>query len=119
MSAYLTELGESYGAEGLALEVMPMYMDFLLPSPSGEGTRMTESELKSLMDRLNPMPFFSRELCAKYFSYMSAERKAHFVLFDDGYTIMAKLKTAQGCGIENAFMLYAEVKSMLANIWEE
>ena len=61
-----------------------------LPSPDGQGRPMTQEELRQRMDRLEPRVFFSPQLCARYFTYMSRDTGAHFVLFDDGETLRKK-----------------------------
>ena len=58
-------------------------------------------------------PFFSRELCAKYFTYMNADGQAHFVLYDDDSTLAAKLAQLAGCGVQNVFALFPDAAGLL------
>lgn len=53
--------------------------------------------------------FFSHELCARYFTYMSLGERAHFVLFDDRDTLRKKLEVAQELGITSAVAALPEV----------
>lgn len=47
--------------------------------------------------------FFSPDLCAHYFTYMSRETGAHFILFDDGESLEKKRTLAQELGISRFF----------------
>ena len=115
---YLSEMKQSIG-DRLCLEIVPVCTEFLLPSMSSAGNPLTRTELDELMNKLDPMPFFSRELCAKYFTYMDAENKAHFVLYDDAYTIKVKMQKAENMNICPMFMLYSEVREFLGEIMVE
>ena len=55
----------------------------------------------------------SRELCAKYFTYMNADGQAHFVLYDDDSTLAAKLAQLAGCGVQNVFALFPDAAGLL------
>lgn len=101
---------------GIALEIIPTRMDYTLPVERHEGKRLTEAELTALINDLQPMSFFSTELCTKYFTYIASDRSAHFVLYDDASTIVQKLRLADACGAKASFLLYAEVAGMLENI---
>ena len=58
----------------------------------GQGRPISQETLERLQRRLNPSVFFSPDLCAHYFTYMSRESGAHFVLFDDRDTLRKKLE---------------------------
>lgn len=60
------------------------------------------------MDRLRPAVFYSSELCARYFTYMSRESGAHFVLFDDGDTLRRKMEVARKQGVTRFMVPWAE-----------
>jgi hypothetical protein len=62
------------------------------------------------MDRLRPAVFFSRELCARYYTYASRENGAHFVLFDDGDTLGRKAEVARQAGIHTFLTPWAEAE---------
>ena len=118
LKAALTDACARYGAGQVALEVIPMRIDCPLPAEDG-GARLTEEELAEKLRQLAPMTFFSSELCSKYFTYLAPDRRAHFVLYDDASTIRAKLQTARSCGVDTAFLLYAEVAEMLPELLAE
>ena len=62
------------------------------------------------------MDFFSGELCARYFTYMSRENGAHFVLFDDGDTLRRKLDVARQLNIHTFLAPWAEVSAYAARL---
>ena len=73
-------------------------------------------QLEELMARLSPAVFFSGELCARYFTYMSRDNGAHFVLFDDGDTLRHKVEVARELGIRTFLAPWAEVAPHAARI---
>lgn len=77
--------------------------DFFLPSVKGQGRPISQETLERLQRRLNPSVFFSPDLCAHYFTYMSRETGAHFILFDDGESLEKKRTLAQELGISRFF----------------
>jgi len=115
---YLRELCDRWSADRLALEVIPVSMDFTLPVSGSRGQILTPQELDALRSRFNPMPFYSAELAARYFTYTSADGRTHFVLYDDARTIASKLMSAQAMGIRCAFLLYREMEEILPDILE-
>ena len=104
LSLRLEEALERFGRDRVALALEPVSEDFFLPSPTGSGTPLSREDLDRLLDRLRPSVFFSRELCARYFTYTTPDGGAHFVLFDDGDTLRRKVEVARGLGI-CAFLL--------------
>ena len=64
------------------------------------------------MTRLEPRVHFSQELCAHYFTYMSRETGAHFILFDDENSLRKKRELAREVGIQRFFWLYPEVEEL-------
>ena len=88
--------------------------DFFLPATRGVGHPISQEELRQLRRRLEPSVFFSPHLCARYFTYMSRETGAHFVLFDDRETLEKKRTLALELGIRRFFLLYPEI----ADLWE-
>ena len=86
----LEEALERFGESRVVLALEKRAEDFYLPSPTGSGQPLNDQELAELKRRLSPSVFFSGELCARYFTYMSRENGAHFVLFDDGDTLRHK-----------------------------
>lgn len=114
LTCRLQEAVERFGGpERVALWVERVAEDFFLPARSGSGKPLTGQELQALRERLDPSVFFSDELCARYFTYMTREGGAHFVLFDDGATIRKKLQIARRLGIERAVALFEQVSDLL------
>ena len=100
---------EGFGRERVTLAVQRVAEDFFLPSPTGSGVPLSRRELEEKLEQLHPSVFFSHELCARYFTYMSRESGAHFVLFDDRDTLRKKLEVAQELGITSAVAALPEV----------
>ncbi|MCI8870959.1 MAG: hypothetical protein HFF39_10575 [Lawsonibacter sp.] len=109
----LEEAAERYGLGRVVLAVQRVAEDFFLPSPSGSGSPLTQEELRRRIETRQPSVFFSHELCARYFTYMSQDSGAHFVLFDDGDTIRKKLQLARGMGVAGAVAALEEVEDCL------
>lgn len=105
-----------FGESRTALALEKRREDFFLPSPTGSGQPLTEEELEQLKRRLSPSIFFSGDLCARYFTYMSRENGAHFVLFDDGDTLRHKVEVAQGLGIRTFLAPWDEIAPHAARI---
>lgn len=105
-----------HGAERVALAVERVAEDFFLPSPTGQGMPLTREELKARMAERAPSVFFSGELCAHYFTYMSRQNGAHFVLFDDAGSIRKKLQVARSLGISHALAAYPQVDDLLPEL---
>lgn len=79
-----------YGAGRVAAMLQPVCTSFLLPSQDADGTPLTMEALEALRAQYGSQVFFSKELCAKYFTYMDEENQGHFVLFDDRSTMQEK-----------------------------
>ena len=90
--------------------------DFFLPSPTGQGMPLTREELRQRLEERAPSVFFSSELCAHYFTYMSRQNGAHFVLFDDAGSIRKKLQVARNLGISSAVLAYPQVDDLLPEL---
>lgn len=99
------------GAGRLALDIQRLRMDFRLPARSGEGIPLSGEALEQLMAREAPAVFFSRDLCARYFTY-TEKGETHFVLFDDADTLNQKLKTGAKMGFAAAFFMWPEVRDI-------
>ncbi|MCI9156605.1 MAG: hypothetical protein HFF44_06655, partial [Lawsonibacter sp.] len=112
----LEEALERFGESRTALALEKRAEDFSLPSPSGAGRPLTEQELAELKARLSPSVFFSRELCARYFTYMSRENGAHFVLFDDGDTLRCKTEVARRLGVHTFLAPWSEAGPCAAQL---
>ena len=112
----LEDAARQYGPQRLALAVERSAEDFFLPSPTGQGVPLSREELKRRLEERAPSIFFSDELCAHYFTYMSRENGAHFVLFDDAGSIRKKLYLASLVGIPRAVLAYPQVDDILEDI---
>jgi len=77
---------------------------------------MSQQALRQLISRLEPRVFFSQYLCAHYFTYMSLETGAPFVLFDDAVSFGKKLELAKAAGIPRCFLLYPAVAEFLPEL---
>lgn len=109
----LEQMAETYGPNRLALCLRRVREDFFLPAPKGEGRPLTQEELDRRIRQLAPSVFFSRDLCAYYFTYMSRETGAHFVLFDRADSLKKKQEVALSVGIHRFLLLYPETEDLL------
>lgn len=116
LSLRLEEAGERFGRDRLALALQKTAEDFFLPSPTGSGVPLSHEELEQRLNRMRPAVFFSNELCARYFTYMSRESGAHFVLFDDGDTLRRKVEVARKMGVSTFLATWAEVEEHAAQL---
>lgn len=115
---YLQETARKYGgANRLALDVQRLRMDFRLPARTGEGDPLSAEAFGRLLERKAPSIFFSQDLCARYFTYMS-NGEAHFVLFDDADTLNQKLKVGAGLGFSAAFFMWPEVRDIAPALFQ-
>ncbi|MDR0380508.1 MAG: hypothetical protein LBH86_00730 [Oscillospiraceae bacterium] len=103
---------ERYEGRRLAPEWQRLACDIALPKGAGRGAPLTPQALAQRM--AGRQVFFSQELCAHYFTYKSASGETHFVLYDDGQSLLKKLRLAAGFGIGEGFFLYPEVAELFA-----
>jgi hypothetical protein len=111
LSQYFTELAEQYGAQHIAAQLLRSCARFSIPSPSAEGTALTREQAEQLRQQNGASVFFSRELCAKYFTYME-RGSARFVLFDDDETLRKKQVVLSSVGISRQLLLYPDAVSL-------
>jgi len=97
-----------YGKSRIALQYEPVCIDFVMPSPRGASDFISPQQLDELRKREQSIPYFSRELCANYFTYHDDSRQNHFVLFDDSRSMLRKLALARECGFGEAFICYPD-----------
>lgn len=112
----LSEAVQHYGAERVALGVQRTAEDFSLPSPTGSGVPLSREELSRRIQARGAATFFSDELCAHYFTYLSRHSGAHFVLFDDAGSIRKKLRMARELGLNACILAWPEVDDILPQI---
>ena len=108
----LKDAVEQYGPQRLTLSLHRTSRDFFLPSPDGQGRPISREELDRRIRQLEPRIFFSPQLCARYFTYMSRDTGAHFVLFDDAETLKKKRDLALSLGIQRFFWVYPEIEDL-------
>ena len=116
LSKRLEEATARYGAHRIALGIQRSAEDFTLPSPSGCGLRLTPEELNQRIRARGPAIFFSDELCAHYFTYMSRQSGAHFVLFDNAASIRKKIQIARQFGLCACILAWPEVEDIVSDI---
>lgn len=112
----LEELITRWGKHRLVLCLRRTREDFFLPAPTGCGKPLTPEALAELRRQFEPRVFYSRDLCAHYFTYMSRSTGAHFVLFDDAESLRRKRALAQELGIGQFFLLCPEVADLLPEL---
>ncbi len=113
LSSHVSQLQSVYGNDRVAAFLQPVSQDFTLPSNTPDGVNLTEAERNELLLRTHSQTFFSRELCAKYFTYTGNDGRAHFVLFDDVSTLEAKLMQLSRLGVPSVFALYPDAEPLL------
>lgn len=112
----LEEAGEKYGRARLVPYLQRVAEDFHLPAQEGRGYPLTREALISLRNRLSPTVFFSQDLCAYYFTYMSRDTGAHFVLFDNATSLRRKMEIASSLGLGEFVLVYPEVQDILPEL---
>jgi len=112
----LEEAAQHFGPKRVTAAVERVCMDFFLPSPTGQGVELSREELNRRLEERSPSVFFSRELCAHYFTYMSRQDGAHFVLFDDAASLRKKLDMAASLGFPAAVLAYPQVDDLLPTL---
>lgn len=111
------EAAAAYGLERVAFDLQRLRMDFPLPCPSGEGRPLTGAELEAMLAERSPSVFYSGDLCAKYFTYTEG-REGHFVLFDDGDTLLRKIRMGREMGITFGLLQFPEVEDILPQLFQ-
>lgn len=111
LEEYFSDLLSRFGAERLAAQLTCSCMDFPLPCASPAGTVLSAEQFQALRQSTGSTVFFSRELCAKYFTYTHNDQ-AHFVLFDDADTLQAKAQLLTRLGIQCLLAVYPDAKAM-------
>ncbi len=112
----LREAIDCHGAHRVALGVQRTAEDFTLPAPDGCGKPLTRQQLAQRIAARGGNVFFSDELCAHYFTYMSRQSGAHFVLFDNAGSIRKKLQIAHHLGLCACILAWPEVDDIFPEI---
>lgn len=116
LSQRIRETAQQYGAHRIALGIQRTAEDFTLPAPTGSGTPLTREELARRIQQRGASVFFSDELCANYFTYLSRENGAHFVLFDTAASIRKKLQLSRQAGLCACILAWPEVDDLMDQI---
>lgn len=103
--------------ERLALDVVRVCAQYDMPSLDPDGQSLSVGEFRQILERHAPTPFFSQQLCAKYFTYRT-KGKTRFVLYDDLASTMGKLSIAARQGFCAAFVLYRDFGPACAQLAE-
>lgn len=112
----LSEAVQRFGSGRVALGIQRTAEDFTLPAPQGSGTPLSREELSLRIRQRGASVFFSDELCAHYFTYMSRQDGAHFVLFDNAASIRKKIRIAQELGLCACLLAWPEVNDLMEQI---
>lgn len=110
----LEQASRQFAPRPIALDCQRLAMDFLLPSPNGEGAPLTVAQLERLRQGHNT--YFSPDLCARYFTYRTSAH-THFVLYDDADTLRRKLALGSELGIGAAFFMLPEVNDLAEELF--
>lgn len=111
LEEYFSNLLSRFGEHRLAAQLTCTCMDFPLPCASPSGAVLTAKQFQALRTATGSAVFFSRELCAKYFTY-TKDDQAHFVLFDDADTLQAKAQLLTRLGVQYLLAVYPDAKAM-------
>lgn len=114
--SHISSLQARHGASRVAALLEPVSRDFTMPSDSPDGAALSTADRVELLAKTQAQTFFSRELCAKYFTYTDEQSRAHFVLFDDASTLQAKLAQLSGCSVRTVFALYPDAAPLLTEL---
>ena len=112
----LEQAAEAYGARRLVLSLERSAEDFPLPSPVGEGRKLTREELGSLLRRLGGKPQFSPDLCACTLPYLDRQSRPRLLLFDNADSLRRKRDLARELGIGRFFLLYPQLEDILPSL---
>ena len=113
----LEEEQQQFGSR-LALDLQRLRMSFSLPCPSGQGESLSQEALEALLRERHPTPFYSSDLCAKYFTD-TCDGRSRFILFDDSSTLLKKIRIGEKLGISTGFLMYPEVEDLLPQLFSK
>lgn len=115
LEEHIREAAARYGGPGrIALDIQRLRMAFDLPNRSGEGEPLSPEALDALL-KDGPPTFFSRDLCARYFT-RTEHGAARFILFDDAGTLRQKLRLGRRLGVAAAFFQWPEVRELAGEL---
>lgn len=111
LEQHCSELAERYGCDRIAAQLVRSCCKFSIPSSTADGIPLTMQQAKELMAHTSAIPFFSRELCANYFT-CTEDGQPRFVLFDDMETLRAKQRLLDSIGIFRQLLFYPDAAEM-------
>lgn len=106
-----------FGAGRLALDIVRVCAAFAMPSYDPDGETLSAPDFRNILQNHNPSSFFSKELCAKYFTFHPDGKTTKFVLYDDIASTSAKIETAARQGFCAAFVLYRDFGGACAQLF--
>lgn len=92
----------------LCLEIVRACHEYQMPSFDRSGKRLDSSQLRELLQKYQPSPFYSPEMMCRYFSYRTEEGSVNFVLYDDPSCALKKIEAARNMGFSSVFILFSE-----------
>ena len=107
----LSHLIEQYGTDRLVIQLVRSCAAFPIPSADADGIPLRSSDITILCQAYGAVPFFSHELCAKYFTYTD-EKQPHFVLFDDRETLRAKRELLDSLGLTRQILSFPDAAEL-------
>lgn len=114
---HLREVCARYGGpQCVALDIQRLRMDFRLPARNGQGEPLSQEALAEQLKEHSPAVFFSRDLCARYFT-CSDGGEGRFILFDDAGTLRQKLRFGQQLGVSAAFFQWPELRDIASELF--
>ncbi len=111
LERHLTQLIEDYGRERLVVQLVRSCAVFSIPSAQADGIPLHFEDIPTLCHTYGAVPFFSRELCAKYFTYTD-NGQPHFVLFDDPETLHAKRQLLHTLGLDHQILVFPDAAEL-------
>lgn len=104
-----SSLCEKYGSNRVAAQLIRACARFSIPSSTPDGEPMDFDQAESFRRQMGAVPFFSRELCAKYYT-CTLDGTARFVLFDDAETLRAKQAALRAIGVTRQLVVYPDAE---------
>lgn len=104
-----------FGPQRTALALERVQRDFALPCPDGQGRELKTEALQAFIRQRRPSIYWSEEYRARYFTYWDGAQ-VHFVLYDDGQTLVKKLELAKELGLRYIIVPWQEIAGQAAQV---
>ena len=88
----------------------PVYREFLLPCPTGKGTRITKEYLNTLLTQ--HAGFFSETLCTNYLTFLR-DQKLVLILYDTPESLRKKYRLLHSLSVPCILVPDAEVRQII------